>query len=97
MEAIEESVPTHPLTHLMSVREKGLEIIEKNIPPDASTVGKAIKDLPLPKNTTLILIIGREKNPQIPAPDTVLEGEQRIIAVTPSESEDLLRTTLRGS
>ena len=97
LEAIEESVPTHPLTHLMSVREKGLEIIEINIPPDASTVGKAIKDLPLPKNTTLILIIGREKNPQIPAPDTVLEGEQRIIAVTPSESEDLLRTTLRGS
>jgi trk system potassium uptake protein TrkA len=97
MEAIEEVVPTHPLTHLMTVREKGLEIIEINLPPESSVLGKCIKDLTLPKGTTLILLISKDKNPQIPTPDTILETEQRIIAVTPSESEEALRTILRGS
>ena len=96
MEAIEEVVPTHPLTHLMAVRDKGLEIIEINLPPRGNTLGKAIKDLTIPKETTLILVIGKDKKPQIPTPDTILEGEQRIIAVTPPESEETLRTTLRG-
>jgi len=97
MEAIEEVVPTHPLTHLMTVRERGLEIIEINLPQESSTLGKRIKDLILPKGTTLILIISKDKNPQIPAPDTTLEGEQPIIAVTPSGSEEALRAILRGS
>jgi trk system potassium uptake protein len=97
MEAIEEVVPTHPLTHLMTVRERGLEIVEINLPPESSTLGKPIRDLLLPKGTTLIFVISKDKNPQIPTPDTILEGEQRIIAVTPSESEEALRTILRGS
>jgi trk system potassium uptake protein TrkA len=97
MEAIEEAVPTHPLTHLMTVRDKGLEIVEINIPAQAATVGKLLKELELPAETTLILIISKDRNPQIPLPDILIEGEQSIIAVTPPESEEALRTILTGS
>ena len=45
IEAIEEVVPTHPLTHLMTVGDKGLELVEVKIPLKASTVGKSIKEL----------------------------------------------------
>ena len=97
IEAIETVVPTHPLTHLMTVRDKGLELVEVKIPLKAVTIGKAIKELTLPPRTTLILIISKDKNPQVPAPDTILKGGEQIIAVTPPESEEALRTTLRGA
>jgi trk system potassium uptake protein len=97
MEAIEESVPTHPLTHLMNVGDKGLEIVEIKIPAQAVTVGKLLKELVLPADTTLILVINKDRKPQIPLPDIIIEGEQSIIAVTPSASEEALRMILRGS
>lgn len=97
IEAIGEIVPTHPMTHLMTVRDRGLEIVEVKIPPKASSVGKMIKDLSLPPNTTLILNITKDKNPQVPTPDTIIRGGDQIIAVTPQESEEVLRTVLRGA
>jgi trk system potassium uptake protein TrkA len=97
IEAIEEVVPTHPLTHLMTVRDKGLELVEVKIPLKADTIGKSISELQLPPQTTLILIISKDKNPQVPTPDTVLKGGEQIIAVTPPESEEALRTTLLGA
>ena len=97
IEAIEEVVPTHPLTHLMTVGDKGLELVEVKIPVKASTIGKSIKELRLPANTTLVLVISKDKSPQLPTPDTVLKGGEQIIAVTPPESEEALRTTLRGA
>ncbi len=97
IEAIETLVPTHPLTHLMTVRDKGLELVEVKIPLKAATIGKSVKELKLPPRTTLILVISKDKTPQIPAPDTVIKGDEQIIAVTPPESEEALRTTLRGA
>ena len=96
MEAIEESVPTHPLTHLMTVRDRGLEIIEVNIPLKAATIGTPIKEIKLPAEITLILIISKDRKPQIPMPDSIIEGEQSIIAVTPPESDEALRNALTG-
>jgi trk system potassium uptake protein TrkA len=97
IEAIEEVMPSHPVTHLMTVRDKGLEIVEVKIPVKASSVGKTIKELVLPPNTTLILLISKDKSPQVPAADTIIRGGEQIIAVTPPESEETLRNVLRGA
>ncbi|MBN1368346.1 MAG: TrkA family potassium uptake protein [Dehalococcoidales bacterium] len=97
IEAISQVVPTHPMTHLLTVRDQGLEIVEVKIPVEAGSVGKAIKDLILPPNTKLILIISEDRNPQIPTAETTIEGGEQIIAVTPEGSEDALRTVLRGA
>jgi len=96
LENIEEVVPTHPLTHLLDIRDKGLEIVEVKIPPDSKMVGKAVKELSLPPESRLFLIIGKQQKPHVPTANTVLQAEDQIIAVTTPESEEALRTALRG-
>jgi trk system potassium uptake protein TrkA len=96
LENIEEEVPTHPITHLLDIREKGLEIVEVKIPPDSPTIGKKVKELSLPKGSILALIIHQRGKPKVPTADTVLQAEDQIIAVTTPEAEEALRTTLRG-
>ncbi len=97
LEHIEEEVPTHPLTHLLTIRDKGLEVVEVKIPPKSTAVGKTIKELSLPPGSTLSLIIRKEHKPIIPKATTILQAEDQIIAVTTPESEEALRASLRGS
>ena len=97
LEHIEEEVPTHPLTHLLTLRDKGLEIVEVKIPPEATTVGKSVKELSLPAESKLVLVISKERKPRIPTASTILQAGDRIIALTSPESEDGLRAALRGS
>jgi len=97
LEHIEEEVPTHPLTHLLEIRDKGLEVVEIKVPAESSTVGKPVKELQLPPGSVLCLIIRKARKPTVPAANTILQAEDQIIAVTPPESEEALRTTLRGA
>ncbi|MFH1031655.1 MAG: NAD-binding protein [Chloroflexota bacterium] len=96
LEHIAEEVPTHPLTHLLTIRDKGLEVVEVRIPPESATVGKAVKELSLPPGSVLSLIIRDKEKPFIPTSDIVIQAGDQIIAVTSPESEDTLRTILRG-
>ena len=96
LEQIEEVVPTHPLTHLLTIRDKGLEVVEVKIPPESTTVGKSIKELSLPKDSRLALICSQKRQPRVPKANTILQAGDRVIAVTPPESEEALRATLRG-
>jgi len=96
LEHIEEELPTHPLIHLLEIRDKGLEIVEVKIPPDAAAVGKSVKELLLPPGSSLFLIIRKNRKPFVPIDDIIRAGDQ-IIAVTPPESEESLWTVLRGA
>lgn len=96
LEHIEEEVPTHPLTHLLSIRDKGLEIVEVKIPPESSVVGKQVKELSLPSGSTLSLLIPEKEKPRVPRADTKLQAGDRIIAVTPPDAEAALRAALSG-
>ena len=96
LEQIEEEVPTHPLTHLLTIRDRGLEVVEVKIPSESTTIGKPIKELSLPKDSRLALICSQKRKPRIPKASTILQAEDRVIAVTPPESEEALRAALRG-
>ena len=96
LENIETEVPTHPLTRLLTIRDKGLEIVEVKIPSDSTTIGKLVKELSLPPESVLSLIIRKERKPIVPTVNTVIEADDQIIAVTTPESEEALRATLRG-
>ncbi len=97
LESIEQEVPTHPLTHLLAIRDKGLVIVDIKIPPDSNTVGKQIKELTLPSGSVLSLIIRKARKPIVPTANTVLQAEDQIIAVTSPELEEALRVVLRGA
>jgi len=96
LESIKEEVPTHTLTHLLDIRDKGLELVEVRIPEHASTVGKPVKRLELPKDSVLSLIIRKSRRPIVPSGNTILQAEDQVIAVTSHDSEDALRAVLRG-
>ena len=96
LEHIEEVVPTHPVTHLFTLREKGLDIVEVRIPPEATTAGKSIKGLSLPDESRLVLVIPGKGKPRLATANTILQGGDQVIALTTPESEEGLRTALRG-
>ena len=96
LEHITESVPTHPLTHLMEIPGGGLEVVEIRIPVNSSSIGKAVKDLSLPAGSMLSLIIRKDQKPILPVPTTVLMAGDQIIAVTSAESETAIRAALRA-
>jgi len=96
LEYIEQEVPTHPLTHLLAIRDSGLEVVEVKIPPNSPTIGKKVKELSLPPGSILSLIIRPQEKPQVPTADTTLQAKDLIIAVTTPEAEEALRTVLRG-
>ncbi len=97
LEHIEEKVPTHPLTHLLSIEDSGLEIVEIKIPSESTTVGKSVRKLSLPKGSKLALVIRKEGKNRVPTLNTIIRAEDRIIALTTPESEEALRTALRGT
>ena len=97
LEAIEKEVPTHPLTHLLTLSDKGLEIVEVRIPPDSATIGKLVKEIPLPEGSKLALVIPRDRKPRIPTPSTVIREGDRVIALTTPESEAELRAALTST
>ena len=96
LEAIEREVPTHPLTHLLTIGEKGLVIVDVKISPESTTVGKTVKELSLPKESKLALIIPNEGSAHVPVGNTVLRAGDQVIAVTTPESKEALRAALSG-
>jgi trk system potassium uptake protein TrkA len=96
IEAIEREVPTHPVTQLLTLDEKGLVIVDVKIRPESTTVGKAVKDLTLPKDSKLALIIPNEGSAHVPVAHTILQAGDQIIAITPPESKEALRAALSG-
>jgi len=97
LEHIEEQVPTHPLTHLLAIEDSGLEIVEVKIPPESTAVGKSVRQLSLPQGSKLALVIRKEGKNRVPTLNTILRAGDRIIALTTPESEEALRTVLRGA
>jgi len=97
LEHIAEVVPTHPLTRLLAIEDQGMEIVEVKIPAEATTVGKSVRELPLPPGSKLALVIRQKGKYRVPTLNTVLHGGDRIIALTTPESEESLRTALRGA
>ncbi len=97
LEFIGEKVPTHPLVHLLAIEDSGLEIIEIKILPEATTVGKFIRELSVPDESKLALIIREGGKGHLPTVDTMIRAGDRIIALTSPELEETLRVTLIGS
>jgi len=97
LEHIQEEVPTHPLTHLLSIEDIGQEVVEVKIPPETSTVGKSVRELSLPQTSKLVLVIRKDGKHRVPTLNTIIKAEDRIIALTTPESEEDLRNTLRGT
>ncbi len=92
---IEREIPAHSLVHLMTLREVGAAIIETRVPDHSPVVGKSLKDLNLPEDFVMSLII-REGKGVVPHGGTILNDGDEIVAVTTLEHEHLLEQILSG-
>lgn len=90
MEQIEQEVPTHPLVHLFSLSPSDLELVEVKIPQNARTAGKKIKDITLPINSYITLVIPSNEKPKLPNAEMELKAGDQIIAITPKPYESEL-------
>jgi len=95
LEEIEQELPTHPLTHLLELRRGELEVVEIKIPSNSPAIGKQVRELSLPPDCTLALIV-KEKGIRVPTPHTYLEAEDRVVAVIKPELGKDLRNVLIG-
>lgn len=96
MEQIQLELPSHPMLHLVNLRNFGMEVVEVKIPRGSKTVGKKIRELSLPPESTLSLVINRVHGPQVANGDVVLDEDDEVVAVTKAEHEAALRSALTG-
>lgn len=97
MEHIQQEFPDHPTIHLMTLRHRGLEVVEVRIPPGARVAGRKVKDIVLPPESVLSLVINDRRGPVVPNGDTVLEAGDEVVAVTRVDQENALRRALTGN
>lgn len=96
LEHIELEVPTHPLMHLLKLRESNMELVEIRISRGSPAVGKHVSALKLPPDSMLVLLLRHGQRPQAIRIDTVLEADDQVLAVTKSDQEEALRAVLSG-
>jgi trk/ktr system potassium uptake protein len=91
---IEQELPEHPLMRLLTFKGGGLEIVEVKVPATAGVAGQRVRDLLMPQQSIIVLLVGHDGTPRVPTSDTVIQPEDEVLAVTRTENEDALRRVL---
>lgn len=91
---IEQELPTHPLIPLLTLKGGGLQIVGVKIPPASAVVGKRIRDILLPHQSLIAIIIDEDGTPRVPGGETIIRAEDELVAVSRTEDEDSLRAVL---
>lgn len=95
LEHIEAEVPSHPLVHLLTLPLGDLELVQVKIPANGNVAGKQLKEITLPPDSVLSLIVTKQ-GAQVPSAETVLSPGDEVVAVTKVENEETLRNALTG-
>jgi trk system potassium uptake protein TrkA len=91
---IEQELPEHPLMRLLTFKGGGLEIVEVKVPAHAGVAGKRVRDLLMPQQSIIVLLVGPDGTPRVPTSETLIMAEDEVLAVTRTENEDALRRVL---
>ena len=94
MAHIEQELPTHQLIPLMRLKGSGLEIVELRIPEESRVVGRPIREVLLPYQSMITLVVSQDGQPKVPTGDTILHADDEVVVVTLHESEGALREAL---
>ena len=92
---IQEELPAESLVHLGSMRGVGVEFIDLKIHANSPSIHKALRDLRLPDDAVIALLI-RKGESKVPSASTTLEPEDELVIATALRSEALVRKLLLG-
>lgn len=96
LSVIMQAIPEHPFVHLLTLQEGGIEFVEVQLTPDSPAVGRTAGELDLPPDTAIPLLL-RDGRPVVVQTDTALQSSDRLVAVTTSQQEAVLRSRVLGA
>lgn len=96
LSVIQQEIPDHPLVHLLTLQEGGVEFIQLHVTPQSPLVDRPMSEISLPEETAIPLLM-RDGRPLVVHADTVFRVDDKLIAVCSSEQEATLRSYVLGS
>ena len=94
--AIEGAIDIGHLVRLMELRQGQVSLAKLTLPEDDPFVGQRMRDLPLPENTALAIVI-RDSGIVLPQPDDVLEAGDEMLFFAGGAAENQVRALVRGA
>ncbi|MFN0146733.1 MAG: potassium channel family protein [Dehalococcoidia bacterium] len=92
---IEQELPTHEMIPLLQLHS-GLELMEIRLPDSSPAAGRSIREVLLPPESLISLVVDPGGVPRIPSGETRLNPGDALVVVTRKESLDMLREALIG-
>ena len=90
---IEQELPANSVVPLLRLRHADVEVVEALLAPNAPVIGRPIRELNLPHECSISLVI-RGGAPIFPTGDTRLEAGDEVVAMTTTAHEARLRDLL---
>jgi trk system potassium uptake protein TrkA len=90
---VEEAVSVGDLVRLMTLRQGQANLVEVTLPEGTPLAGKPVRDLKLPTDAALVVIL-RGGRVIVPQPDDPLEGLDELLLVASADVEEEIRTAL---
>ena len=94
--AIEGAIDIGHLVRLMELRQGQVSLAKLTLPEDDPLVGRRIRDLPLPDNTALAIVI-RDSGIVLPQPDDVLEAGDEMLFFAGGAGENQVQALVHGA
>lgn len=92
---VEEAVTVGDLVRLMTLRKGEANLVEFTLAPDSPVVGKCVREVVWPGDTTLVCIL-REHHVITPTGDDPLEAGDELLFIATNDQEPHLLVLLRG-
>ena len=96
LQHIEEELPAAALVHMQALGTSHRELVSIKIPPDASIVGRSLKDMSMPPGSLVSLVVSLDGQTRFPDEEFVLQAGDQVLVVTSPEGEESVRETLTG-
>jgi trk system potassium uptake protein len=93
---VEEAVEVGDVVRLFGVREGQANLVELTLPEDAKCSGRPVRDLKLPRDTTLVAIV-RGRRVITPGPDEPLEAGDELLFIALPDAEGALHDAVLTS
>jgi trk system potassium uptake protein TrkA len=80
----------------MELRQGQVSLAKLKLPEDDPMVGKRVRDIVLPENTALAIVI-RDGGVMLPQPDDVLRTDDEMLFFAGGAVEDQIRALVHGA
>jgi trk system potassium uptake protein len=94
MSQIKEVIPAQSLLHLLTLRNVGVSFVELCLAPNSRAIGRPLRELGIPADCVVVLVIRDGREAIIPNGDTTFAAGDELIAVSSHASDEVLRRIL---